>query len=105
VNLQPGQLARTLSQLPGTLVYMPPEALSSSSRYGPSLDIFSFGHLALFTLLQVFFNYPNDHILRDGGINYPKMYLWTSTIKLGVHELFVSNYHNIQPYLVYHKYF
>ena len=53
VNLQPGQLARTLSQLPGTLVYMPPEALSASSRYGPSLDVFSFGHLALFTLLQV----------------------------------------------------
>ena len=53
VNLQPGQLARTLSRLPGTLVYMPPEALSLSSRYGPSLDIFSFGHLALFTLTQV----------------------------------------------------
>ena len=53
VNLQPGQLARTLSRLPGTLVYMPPEALSSSSRYGPSLDVFSFGHLALFTLIQV----------------------------------------------------
>ena len=53
VNLQPGQLARTLSRLPGTMLYMPPEALSSSSRYGPSLDVFSFGHLALFTLLQV----------------------------------------------------
>ena len=53
VNLQPGQLVRTLSRLPGTLVYMPPEALSASSRYGPSLDVFSFGHLALFTLLQV----------------------------------------------------
>ena len=53
VNLQPGQLARTLSRIPGTLVYMPPEALSPLSCYGPSLDIFSFGHLALFTLLQV----------------------------------------------------
>ena len=53
VNLQPGQLARTLSQLPGTLVYMPPEALSAPSCYGPSLDVFSFGHLTLFTLLQV----------------------------------------------------
>ena len=54
VNLQPGQLARTLSRLPGTLVYMPPEAFSASSRYGPSLDVFSFGHLALFTLTQVY---------------------------------------------------
>ena len=26
VNLRPGQLARTLSRLPGTMVYMPPEA-------------------------------------------------------------------------------
>ena len=53
VNLQPGQLARTLSRMPGTLVYMPPEALEASSRYGPSLDIFSFGHLSLFVGLQV----------------------------------------------------
>ena len=53
VNLQPGQLARTLSRLPGTLVYMPPEALATAARYGPSLDVFSFGHLALFTLIQV----------------------------------------------------
>ena len=53
VNLQPGQLARSLSRLPGTLVYMPPEALEASSRYGPSLDIFSFGHLTLFVGLQV----------------------------------------------------
>ena len=53
INLQPRQLGCTLSQLPGTLVYMPPEALSASSRYGPSLDIFSFGHLALYTSTQV----------------------------------------------------
>ena len=53
VDLQPGQLARTLSRLPGTPSYMPPEALTSTSRYGPSLDVFSFGHLALFTLTQV----------------------------------------------------
>ena len=53
INLQPGHLARTLSRLPGTLVYMPPEALQTLSRYGPSLDIFSFGHLALFVGLQV----------------------------------------------------
>ena len=59
VNLQPGQLARTMSRLPGTPLYMPPEALSVSSRYGPSLDIFSFGHLALFTLTQVNFTLAN----------------------------------------------
>ena len=69
VNLQPGQLARTLSRLPGTLVYMPPEALSSSSRYGPSLDIFSFGHLALFTLTQVK-ERGNGYRSREGGWAY-----------------------------------
>ena len=53
VNLQPGQLARMLSRLPGTLIYMPPEALLVSSQYGPSLVVFSFGHLALLTLTQV----------------------------------------------------
>ena len=34
-------------------MYMPPEALVASCRYGTSLDIFSFGHLALFVGLQV----------------------------------------------------
>ena len=53
VDIQPGQLAQTLSRNPGTLVYMPPEAMSAASRYGPSLDIFSFGHLGLFVGLQV----------------------------------------------------
>ena len=53
VDLRPGQLARTLTRLPGTLSYMPPEALVEGSQYGSRLDIFSFGHLALFTLTQV----------------------------------------------------
>ena len=53
VDMRPGQMARTLTKLPGTLVYMPPEALGETHRYGPSLDIFSFGHLALYTITQV----------------------------------------------------
>ena len=53
VNLQPGQLARTLTRVPGAHVYMPPESFDEGSQYGPQLDIFSFGHLALFTLTQV----------------------------------------------------
>ena len=52
-DMRPGQMARTLSKLPGTLVYMPPEARDDIHRYGPSLDVFSFGHLALFTITQV----------------------------------------------------
>ena len=58
VNMPRGQLAQTMTQgVPGTLVYMPPEALDSSCKYGPPLDMFSFGIVALFTATQVF---PKD---------------------------------------------
>ena len=44
----------TLTRGPGNSLYMPPEANSEGkTRYGPKLDIFSFGHLALVTLTQV----------------------------------------------------
>ena len=36
-------MAKTLTQYPGTLAYMPPEAMDERHSYGPSLDIFSFG--------------------------------------------------------------
>ena len=53
IDMNPGQMARTLSRMPGTLDYMPPEALKDTCHYGPSLDIFSFGHLSLYTMTQV----------------------------------------------------
>ena len=53
IDMRPGQVVKTLSKLPGTLVYMPPEALNESHKYGPSLDVFSFGHLTLYTVTQV----------------------------------------------------
>ena len=53
INQPSDQLAETLSRFPGTLVYMAPEALEAQSCYGPSLDVFSFGHLALFVGTQV----------------------------------------------------
>ena len=37
---------------PGTLAYMPPEAMGGSTHYDSSLDVFSFGHLSLFTVIQ-----------------------------------------------------
>ena len=40
-----------LTRDPGTAVYMPPEA--SEGSYSYSLDVFSFGHLALFIATQV----------------------------------------------------
>ena len=52
-NLRPGRLAQTMTMgIPGTLVYMPPEA--STDHYGPPLDMFSFGHLSLFAATQVY---------------------------------------------------
>ena len=42
-----------LTPYPGERVYMPPEALSDPPIYDCSMDIFSFGHLTLFTMIQV----------------------------------------------------
>ena len=50
----PQELSNTLSQAPGTLPYMPPEALSFQPKYDSSLDIFSFGHLALYAVIHEF---------------------------------------------------
>ena len=38
--------------IPGTLDYMPPEAMGGGAAHDSSLDVFSFGHLSLFTLIQ-----------------------------------------------------
>ena len=40
----------SMTPIPGTLLYMPPEA--ESGTYSFALDIFSFGHLALFTITR-----------------------------------------------------
>ncbi|XP_065911430.1 uncharacterized protein [Dysidea avara] len=37
------QTARTHTQVPGTMIFMPPEALSVNPRYGKPVDVFSFG--------------------------------------------------------------
>ena len=50
-------VSKTMTQAPGTQVYMPPEALDLHAKYSDRLDIFSFGHLALYTLIREF---PKD---------------------------------------------
>ena len=52
MDLDPECSPETFTSLPGTLEYMPPEAQGKHTRYDPSLDVFSFGHLALFTITQ-----------------------------------------------------
>ena len=53
-NADPSSELATMSNVPGTLLYMPPEALNDDAKYNTKLDIFSYGHLALFTTTQVF---------------------------------------------------
>ena len=59
VNIQPGQLAATMSAGPGNNLYMPPETVQDegATRYNTTIDIFSFGVVSLFTLTQTF---PKD---------------------------------------------
>ena len=52
LNLPVGKLEATLSRVPGTSTYMPPEVFSREAKYNTAVDIFSFGHLLLFTLTQ-----------------------------------------------------
>lgn len=52
--IEPGKLSKTLSRCPGTQVYMPPEATEATPLYDSSLDIFSFGHLALYAIIENF---------------------------------------------------
>ena len=65
--------AATMTKAPGAGIYMPPEALEAKSKneeqkakYGASIDVFSFGVVAIFTLSQTFpcdllaHNYRNE---------------------------------------------
>ena len=55
--VEPHKLNKTMSTAPGTLVYMPPEAIGVRPKYDAKLDMFSFGHLSLYTAIQEF---PDD---------------------------------------------
>lgn len=50
----PGRLMNTLSKMPGTPLYMPPEATGMAPKYDCSLDIFSYGQLALYVVNELF---------------------------------------------------
>ena len=48
------QMQISQTKVPGSQNYMPPEALTENPQYGLELDIFSFGHLMLYTATQEF---------------------------------------------------
>ena len=52
MDLDPEATPGIYTATPGTPDYMPPEAQGDSAKCGPSLDVFSFGHLSLFTINQ-----------------------------------------------------
>ena len=52
MGLDPEATPGIYTALPGTPDYMPPEAQGDSAKCGPSLDVFSFEHLSLFTINQ-----------------------------------------------------
>ena len=47
INLSPARMTYRMTVCPGTLSYMPPEALTANPRYDTKLDSFSFGVLML----------------------------------------------------------
>ena len=47
VNIRPSLLSSKLTKQPGTVAYMPPEAMCSKPSYNTKLDVFSFGVLTL----------------------------------------------------------
>ena len=52
---------KTMTKAPGTLDFMPPEALSIRPVYGPSLDVFSYGGVILNVTTQLW-PQPTDQI-------------------------------------------
>ena len=45
------------------LAYLPPEAFSNNPKYDTPIDVFSFGHLALYVALQQFPEISHEEVL------------------------------------------
>ena len=72
MDLDPEATPRTLTSFPGTQDYMPPEAQSDGAKYDTSLDVFSFGHLSLFTIIQSpIHSLPPSNYFDDEGDLHP----------------------------------
>ena len=56
---------KTMTKAPGTIDFMPPEALARSPVYGPPMDVFSYGGIILHTFNQ---QWPtHSHAINTGG--------------------------------------
>ena len=56
--------ARSATQAPGTVIFMPPEALSVNPRYGKPVDVFSFGCVTIHTMTHIW-PVPKDETYLD----------------------------------------
>ena len=63
LKLIEGHVLSKQSQNIRDLAYLPPEAFSEHSKHAPSIDVFSFGHLALYVALQEFPEISHEEIL------------------------------------------
>ena len=75
------------TKCPGSLAYMPPEALQEEAVYGTALDIFSFGEVCLCTIHQTFaavYDVTNDpdmaNALKRGEVQILKRKKWFDTM-------------------------
>ena len=95
VDLDPHATPVNLTVMPGTQEYMPPEAQGvsaprASQKYSPSLDIFSFGHLSLFTIIQTQVTVlPPTYTDREGISNF--------VAYIGSHKMKGSTYSTLAP--------
>ena len=55
---------------PGTIDFMPPEALGANSHYGSPIDVFSFGGIALYVLSE---EWPNPISPKQKDVNTKEM--------------------------------
>ena len=82
LDLSPQQFSKQ-TQCPGALAYMSPEALRPNPVYGVKLDVFSFGHVALYTANQSF---PESHEL---GERYTAAYN-SGTVQLSKRKIAIN---------------
>ena len=67
-RIAPSLRTATMTKAPGASIYMPPEALDDESRYDVTIDIFSLGVLAIFTLSQTFPKPLSAAYVDDSGL-------------------------------------
>ena len=54
IDNSPFSELNTMTECPGTLSYMPPEAMEENAQYNDKIDVFSYGHLSLFVNTRTF---------------------------------------------------